>query len=243
MEIECPICSCEFSEHDEQPDAEHCIFRCPDCSAHFFVGDDWDLIHNFEPMVQGNPIRALLRRESPNQWFRLADFGRGSDVAWIVYVARNGDLMIYKGLVDYEYQKSEWESRPAERLSGFTDRRTSSLRQHKGSYLKLSSARVIAYAWHDLSENENAIVEHRNDERSRETANDISLGSPSSNQTNRHEARRSGKQPKDQPVYRIRTLRSTVERLSELSCLKGEALDRYVDQLLKFEISRLESGA
>ena len=84
------------------------------------------------------------------------------------------------------------------------------------------------------------IVEHLNDDRSRETADKLFRGSYNSNMKSFHAARETGLLPANQLVSR-RIPRWICRKLAQLTGLKGAKLESYIAHLLRLEILRLES--
>lgn len=229
--INCPVCDNEFDEYGEHPHAGRCIYHCPHCGAdHFIYSDSWELENLFEPSVEGRTVQTIVRWNDAIPTYRLAELSDQDELAWFVYVARQGMLMAWTS--------AGWEHPTPEAHSGPRGKSTSIPRKNARPK-KIALSRLMGFAWHGLSKRPHALAGHLNDDRTSESADSIALTSHKDNMKSFHEARRSGKLPEDQLVYPIGIKRSILERLRQLTSSRGKKLEAYVNHILEIEIRRL----
>ena len=94
----CAICQDRVRLSDQRhfgPDDGY--VKCPRCQKVIFVFDDeGDIRRNFEPIIEGDTVEAVVHSFAKMGPYRLARIPAEKEIAWSLYVSRQGAVFAYK---------------------------------------------------------------------------------------------------------------------------------------------------
>ena len=231
----CPKCSETFDPYiQEFFGSDKAYFRCPspDCAIIMLSFEDHSDIERYlVPTIESKTVDAIVHLNEIDGPFLLAKLPKDWEIAWSVYVSRDGEVFRFKSL------RKRWKKVRGAHDPSRDQRPTVNLARHRDRIARGRHRITYVYwiqyyaGWMPLDNDLPALIRHRDDNPKHMDASNLVGGTHRENAMDFATNRKKTARPRGKTI-KIPIGASTLDRVSDRFQIKGRKLYAKIEEIV-----------